>query len=128
MKIRPLKGPKGLQALSANCKLLLGVMQTPAFAGVSYEDFFASFQEMTETEKERVIRLAVGLVDLYSEEVHAIVSFAEDSNGVPYTKENIDNLGVKELFEAVVAVCMEVSRIDISLVTPKEKKSSPPSP
>lgn len=124
MKLLPLIGPKALQAFSAFGRLLVGLKMTPAYQLVSVEDFFESFHGKTDAEKETAVRLAVALVDLYSDEIEKLTCFATDRNGVPITETNLKKMPLKEIFEAVVGVCMEIGRIKIDLVTPEEKKSS----
>ncbi len=128
MKVLPLVGSRSLQAFSAFCKLLLGLKMTPAHLSEPYEEFFASFGEKTQGEKETMVRLAVALVDLESREIEALLCFATDKNGVPISAVNLSKMPVKEIFEAIVAVGMELGRIDIHMVTPEEKKKSEHSP
>ncbi len=122
MKILPLVGYKSLRALNGFHVLLLGLNMLPAYIGKGYEKFYASFKEKTEDEKEAAIREAVLFVELKEEEVRALVSFACDSNGIPYGDTNIKNLSPKQLHEIIVAVCMEIGRIEIELVSEEEKK------
>ena len=121
-KVLPLKGYKSLRALNAFHSLLLGLKMLPAYMGETYQDFFASFKEKTEAEKERALREALAFVQLSQDEVDALVSFATDKNGVAYTSVNIKNLGPDELFELIISVTMEIGRIKIDLVNEEEKK------
>jgi hypothetical protein len=89
----------------------------------SYEKFHAAFETKTDAEKEVMIREAILFVKLEDEEIEALLSFTTDKNGVPYSKVNIKNLSPKDLHECIVAVCMELSRIKIDLVTEAEKKN-----
>ncbi len=128
MKVLPLKGYKSLKALNAFHALLLGLKMLPAYIGIDYETFHASFQGKTEGEKESLLREAAVFVQLAEDEVNALLSFVADKNGVPYSAVNIGNLGAGELHESIVAVCMEIGRIRIELVSEDEKKNSLPSP
>lgn len=121
-KVLPLKGYKSLRALNAFHSLLLGLKMLPAHIGEDYETFFASFKDKTEAQKETLLREAVAFVQLSQEEVGALISFATDRNGVPYGPANEGNLTPDELFEVIVAVCMEIGRIKIDLVSEEEKK------
>lgn len=123
MKVLPLKGYKSLKALNAFNALLLGLKMLPAYINENYVDFYASFKEKTDAEKETFLREAVAFVNLERDEVEAIISFSTDKNGIPYGPANIANLGPKELHECIVAVCMEIGRIKIDLVTEEEKKN-----
>lgn len=124
IKVLPLKGYNSLKALNAFNALLLGLKMMPAYSALSYEEFFDSFKEKSESERETALREAVAFVELQQDEVEAIVSFTCDPNGVPYRKENIKSLDVKQLHELIVAVCMEIGRIDITIVSEDEKKKS----
>lgn len=121
-KVLPLKGYKALRALNGFHALLLGLKMLPAYAEVPYETFYASFQDKTEDEKETLIREAAVFVELDRDEVEALIGFCTDKNGVPFSPMNIGNLALDELHEVIVAVCMEIGRIKIDLVTDAEKK------
>ncbi len=122
MKVLPLKGYKSLRALNAFHALLLGLKMLPMHMGEDYQTFFASFDNKSDAEKETALRQAAAFVELGQDEVDAIVSFATDANGVPYGEANIKNLDPEQLFEIIVAVCMEIGRIKIDLATKDEKK------
>ncbi len=122
--ILPLIGYKSLRALNAFHALLLGLKMLPAYQMVGYETFYASFTDRTDEDKEKLLREAVVFVQLQQDEVEAVISFASDKNGVPYTAVNLKNLGAGELHEIIVAVCMEIGRIKVDLVSETEKKKS----
>ncbi len=123
MRVLPLKGYKSLRALNGFSALLLGLKMLPAYISEGYETFYASFNDKTEAEKELLLKEAVLFVQLGQDEVEAIISFATDKNGVPYSSVNLKNLGAGELHEIIVAVCMEIGRIKIDLVSDEEKKN-----
>lgn len=123
IQVLPLTGYKSLRALNAFHALLLGLKMLPAYIGEDYESFYASFGEKTEGEKEKLVREAVVFVQLAEDEVEALISFAKDKNGVPFSKVNLKNLTAGDLHEIIVAVCMEIGRIKIELVTEQEKKN-----
>jgi hypothetical protein len=123
-KLLPLQGYQSLRALNGCHTLLLGLKMLPVYMDQTYQAFFASFSTKSDEEKERNIREAAAFVQLSSEEVAAFLSFATDTNGVPYSDVNQKNLNPGEIFEIIVAVCMEISRIKIDLVSEEEKKKS----
>lgn len=123
-KVLPLTGHKSLKALNAFSSLLLGIKMLPVYSLISYEAFYESFKTKSEAEKESIFRQAIAFVELTEDEINATLSFCTDANGVPYSKENIKNLKFNELHEHLVAVCMEISKIDIDLVSDAEKKRS----
>ncbi len=123
MRVLELRGYKSLRALNAFHALMLGLKMLPAYMGESYEDFYARISEMPEADQEKMIREAALFVELQKDELEALVSFGADSNGIPFTAENVKNLGPKDLVELVVAVCVEISRIRIGIVSEAEKKN-----
>ena len=128
MKLLPLTGYKSLRALNAFHSLLLGLKMLPINLDKDYVEFFASFKDKTDAEKEAALRQAVAFVQLSQDEVEALVSFGTDSNGIPYSSVNQKQLAPEELFDIIIAVCMEIGRIKIELVSEEEKKKSPITP
>lgn len=124
MKISPLKGYKALRALNGFHALLLGLKMLPQYILKDYETFYSDFKDKTEEQKEKLIREAVVFVQLAQDEVEAIVSFASDKNGIPYSDVNIKNLDLGQIHEIIVAVCMEIGKIRVELVSESEKKNS----
>lgn len=123
MKVNELRGYKSLRAFNAFNALLLGLKMLPAYQLESYEDFYARIEEMPAPDQEKLVREAAHFVELQKDEVEALLCFACDPNGVPYTAENVKNLGPKELIDAIVAVCMKIAEIKIDLVSDGEKKN-----
>ncbi len=122
MKLLELKGYRSLRALNAFHTLMLGLKMLPAYMGEQYEEFYSRIEEMDAASQEKMIREAVLFVELEREEVEALASFAADPNGVPYSSANLKSLGTKDLFEVIVAVCVEISKIKIDFVTEAQKK------
>lgn len=122
MNLLPLKGYKSLKALNAFHALLLGLKMLPMYRAQSYETFYEGFKDKSEGEKETFLREAVIFVTLEQDEVEALICFACDKNKVPYTSVNLKNLGPEELHAIIVAVCMEIGRIKIDIVSESEKK------
>lgn len=121
-KVSELKGAKSLKALNAFHALLLGLKMLPMSKDLAYEEFFESFKEKSDDEKEKALRLAASFVELSAEEVNALIGFCSDKNGIPYSNVNANNLSLEELHEIIVSVCMEIGRIKIDLVSDDEKK------
>jgi hypothetical protein len=122
VRVLELKGYKSLRALNAFHALMLGLKMLPAYMGESYEDFFARVQAMPHEDQVKMIREAALFVELQEEEMKALVCFCADKNGVPYSAENLKNLGPGDLIEVIVAVCSEIAKIKIDFVTDREKK------
>ncbi len=124
-RVLPLKDVRSLRALNAFYALLIGMKMLPAYQHYSMEEFFSIIEAMKPEDQLTVFVSGAKIVELNPDEVKAMVCFCTDKNGVPYTAENIKNLGPSELVEVIVAVCMEiVTNINIDLVTTEEKKNS----
>jgi hypothetical protein len=118
----PLTGYQSLRALNAYNALLLGLNMIPDYAHIAFEEFFHSIKQREPQEFETLIRKAASLVRLEEEEVQAMISFVADGNGVPYSKNSIKNLTPDDIFEIIVAVSIELSKVEINLVSEEEKK------
>jgi len=123
MRVLELKGYKSLRALNAFNALMLGLKMLPAYMAEDYEPFLARIQEMPPEDQKKMIREAAKFVELQKEEVEAIICFCTDKNGVPFTSENLKNLGPEQLVEIITSVCFEIAQIKIDFVTDSEKKN-----
>lgn len=123
MKVTGLQGYRGYRAFTAFHKLMLGLKMLPSYMGESYEDFFSRVSEMDEAGQETLIREAAIFVDLESDEFESLMKCATDPNGIPFTSANIPNLKPDQVHEIIVAVCKEIAKIKIDLVSDKEKKN-----
>ena len=124
----PLKDVKSLRALNAYCALMIGIKMLPSYGHLSLEEFFDIVEAMAPEDQIKCLTTGAKIVELSPDEVKALVCFCTDKNGVPYTAENIKNLGPSELVEVIVTVCFEVLKnINIDLITKEEKKNSNPS-
>jgi hypothetical protein len=124
-KCLPLKDSKSLRALNAFYALLIGMKMIPGNQHLSLEELAHIVEAMTPDEQLVFLTNGAKIVPLDPDEVKALVCFCTDKNGIPYTAENLKNLGPGELVEVVVTVCMEViQNIHIDLVTKEEKKNS----
>jgi len=123
MKVLPLRGFRSLRALNAFHTLMLGLKMLPAYAGESYEDFFARIDSMPEIDQKKMIKEAALFVERQPQEVEALVCFCADANGVPYGPENLRNLDPSQLVEIIVSVCFEVCKIKIDFLSEDEKKN-----
>lgn len=124
IKVLELKGIKSLKALNVFNTLLLGLKMLPMYMQSSYEDFYDKVQEMPHVEQLKLLREAAMFVELQPDEVEAVIGFCTDRNGVPYGSSNIKNLKPDEILEMIVAVCGEIAKIKISLISEDEKKNS----
>lgn len=123
MKVLELKGYKSLRALNAFNALMLGLKMLPNYMGEGYEEFLNRIHLMSPEDQKKMIREAAMFVELQKEEVEALVCFCTDKNGVPYTSENLKNLGPDHLIDIIVEVCFAIAQIKIDFVTDAEKKN-----
>lgn len=124
IKVKELKGLESYWAFQAYHTLMLGLKMLPSYMTESYEDFYSRVQEMPPEDQRKLIHEAAIFVQLQKEEVEAIVSFCTDKNGVPYSKINMKNMKPDQYIEMIVAVCVEISKIEVNFVTDAEKKKS----
>lgn len=123
IEVSPLVGPDSLRACAAFHKLLLMYKMLPLYIEMGFKEFFDSVAEKSESEQETIVRQCLALNELTDPEIFALMRFTKDKNGVPYSPVNIKNLGLKDLHEHLVAVCMRIAQIKVDLVTPEEKKN-----
>ena len=123
IKTLPLKGYKSLKALNAFHALLLGLKMLPAYIAEDYETFYERFKDKTDSEKEKFLREALMFVELKQDEIEALASFATDKNDIPYSAASLKSLGLREIYEIVIAVGMEIGKIKIDIVSESEKKN-----
>lgn len=123
-QVLPLVGPAAQNVLSTYTKLLLGISLLPQYAAKPYEQFFEELDDWDDEQVEFLIRLAVRTVALDAEELMSLFRFATDENGVSFSRVNISNLSLEEIYEVLTAVCLEVSKIKVTMVTKEEKKKS----
>jgi hypothetical protein len=123
MRVLELRGFKSLRALNAFNTLMLGLKMLPSYMGETYEEFLGRIAEMPPQDQEKMIREAALFVELQKDELEALICFCTDPNGVPYSAENVKNLGPKDLHECIVAVCKEIAKIKIDLIGEHEKKN-----
>lgn len=123
IQVLPLKGYKSLRALNAFHTLMLGLKMLPAYASEAYEDFYERISKATDEEKVKLIREAALFVQLERDEVEALIGFCSDKNGVPYGPHNVKMLGPDQLIDIIVAVCAEIGKINVGILTEEEKKN-----
>jgi len=123
IKVKELKGFKSLRALNVFNTLLIGLKMLPAYQRYDFEEMLLAIHDMPESDQRKCMKEAALLVELDESEVESLISFCVDPNGVPYTKENLRNLEPNKIVEMIVAVCMEISKFKIDLISDSEKKN-----
>lgn len=131
MTVLPLHGLKSLDAVRGLSALLLGYYCLAMPGKTSYatfEEFFESFGVISEEEKEKIIRTAILFVKVEHWEIEAMASFVPDKKGAPYSAASLKNMPMSQLIEIVVAVCKEMGKLKVSILSEDEKKKFHPSP
>lgn len=122
IKVLPLAGINSFHASQAYKHVLLGLKMLPQYSTQKFSTFYADIEARGPEAIEEAIREAVAFVRLEPNEIETVLSFTTDPNGIPYCSANIANLTPEKIFEGIVAVFLEISKIPINLVTPSEKK------
>ena len=123
-KCLELRGSKSHTALTAFYNLMIGLRMAPSYQHYSLEEFFSVVEAMEPEDRLKVIITGAKIVPLQDDEIRALVCFCTDKNGVPYTSENLKNLGPSDLVEIIATVCFELSNcIHVDLLSPDEKKN-----
>lgn len=105
--LKGLKSPAGFQVLFT---LLIGFYSVPVFNALNtFDDFIKDFEKMPREERRRILAKSVCITQLTESEYMNVLCFAKDANGIPYTKENVENLTYDEIMEIVVDVCLAYS-------------------
>ena len=100
----------GLKAPRVFKFLLIGCYTVPTFeAQADFEEFVKSFEQMPREEREKILKKSVCVTPLKEEEYMNVLCFCKDKNGIPYSKENVENLTYDEIMELVVKVCLAYS-------------------
>ncbi len=94
----------------------------PMYMAESYEAFYSRFSDLPDNEKLSMIKEAALFVELTKDEVECLLCFCTDSNGIPYEPANMKGLTPDRMVDIIVAVCFEIGRIKIDLVSADEKK------
>lgn len=124
VKVLEIKGVKSVRALNAFNALVLGVKMLPAYMGLTYETFLAKVHDMPLSDQKKILKEAALFVSLEREEIEALICFAADKNGVPFTSENMKNLTPDKMIEIIVEVCAAIAQFKIDFVSDREKKNS----
>lgn len=105
--LKGLKSPAGFQVLY---NLLIGFYTVPVFGeNQTFDEFVKSFEKMPREQRREILAKAVCITPLKEEEYMNVMCFAKDANGIPYSKENVENLEYSEIMEIVVDVCLAYS-------------------
>ncbi len=124
MKVRELRGIPAFHAFQAHQKIMLGLKMLPAYSTEGYEEFYARVEKMPFRDQETLVREAVALgTRLDPEEIMDLLQFCEDPNGVTIGPVNVKGLEHQYIHEALVAVCCELVKVKVKLVSEAEKKN-----
>lgn len=75
-------------------------------------DYFKAvdwFDTLSDEEKRKALKVAIDDGAMLSDdEIHAVLAFAKDQNGIPFGKENVINLSAFEISEILLDVACEI--------------------
>ncbi len=124
MKVLEFKGTESLAALNSFMVLVIGLKMQPAHIPKDFDQFLEELSEMSDEKRERLLRHAASIVPLSPEEVLAMARFCTDKNGIPFQAASLKRMDPKELITVIVTVAMELSKIQVHMVSEEEKKNS----
>lgn len=105
--LRGLKSPAGFQVLYT---LLIGFYSIPTFEkNTDFNEFIKEFEKMPREQRREILMKSACITPLKEEEYLNVLCFCKDPNGIPYGKENVNNLKYDEIIELVVEVCLAYS-------------------
>lgn len=118
-----LVGYESVRALNVYGALLIGGKNIPGYLDMPFEQYFETIRTMPAAQQENFFRICVAVVPLEREEVEAITCFCLDDNGVPFTRMQLKSMPLKDVFDIIVSVCLEVAKFKIDFVSETEKKN-----
>lgn len=109
---------KGLEGLRAYKAMMVLVRSLWFLAEVNqnkeYEEFLTWFDGQEPEKLKELFKVAVVYgVKMDKDELLDLLCFCTDNNGVKISKENINNLEVKDMIDKVVGVCLELCEIKV---------------
>jgi hypothetical protein len=122
-KVLPLTGIGGVRAFNVFHSVILGMSLIPVNIEKGYRLFLDELDQKDDTEKRKFFIDGLRFVPLEESDIEAVIRFVTDENGVPLSKSNTRLMSSSEIIEAMTDVFLEISRINVSIVTEGEKKN-----
>ena len=112
MKSLPILAFEGLRGFQAfNRVVILTLLMLPQYRNQKAQDLLSAIALMPEADQRKVIREALSFVDIDRMEVDYLICLIADPNGVPYSRNSINKLSVKELLDILVEACFNFAQI-----------------
>ena len=125
---KDIRGYESLVTLNAFGRLVLFVCNAePTLAHLDLSMLYEELGQMTDVEKEELIRKAVFLHQLERDEFHCILKFINDENGIAVSERMARTMTPNDLHELICQVFIELSNFRVSLIVDDEKKNCPTS-
>ena len=118
-----LVGYESIRALNVYGALLIGGKNLPGYSDMPFEEYFETIRTMPAAQQENFFRICVAVVPLEREEVEAITCFCLDANGVPYQRMQLKSMPLKDVYDIIISVCLEIAKFKIDFVSDTEKKN-----
>lgn len=122
-KVVDLVGYESIRALNVYGALLIGGKNIPGYVDMPFDQYFETIRTMPPAQQENFFRICVAVVPLEREEVEAIVCFCLDPLGVPYSRMQLKSMPLKDVFDVIISVCLEIAKFKIDFVSESEKKN-----
>lgn len=109
------KGLKGAKAYHSALSLVRSLWYIPKDVDhQTFEEMTGWFDQLNDDEKRKYLKLAVeDGAELTDQEIQSLLIFAKDQNGIPFGKENIENLTPFEIYETIIDVACNIFKLKV---------------
>ena len=118
-----LTGIAGVRAFNVFHHVILGMKMLPINLEKGYEAFLGELHEKEDQERKKFFVSGLRFVPLEDSDIEAVLKFCLDSNGVPLCRANTKSMAAQTIIEHMADVFVEISKINVDLVTDEEKKN-----
>ena len=123
-----LTGISGVRAFNVFHHVVLGMKMLPVNLEKGYDGFLAELSGKSDDERKKFFISGLNFVTLDEEDIEAVLRFCTDTNGVPLCRANTKTMAAQDIISNMSDVFVEISKINVNLVTGDEKKNLITSP
>jgi hypothetical protein len=113
MKIKEIKGQRGVRAFNIYSKLVIGIGMTYFNHEKNFEEFLKSFEGYEIEKKRQLLKWACLMVQLDDDEIEALTRFVADDDGIAYEKPALAQLKPSEIVNMMVEVALKISETSV---------------
>ena len=108
-------GLKGAKAYHSALSLVRSLWYIPKDVDhQTFEEMTGWFDQLNEDEKRKYLKLALeDGAELTDQEKQSLLFFAKDQNGIPFGKENIENLTCFEIYDTIIDVACNIFKVKV---------------